>query len=303
MELYGTTSLSRASPESEVLALWAGLGYYSRARNLQRAAGVVMEEYGGELPREINALRQLPGVGRYTAGAIASLAFGLDEPALDGNIRRVLARVFNVTEPARSKEGEQCLWELASAHLPAGRAGDYNQALMDLGATVCTPKTPDCERCPLRELCQARLLGVQKQRPVVVAKPAVPHYTVTAAVIWRDGKLLLAQRPQAGLLGGMWEFAGGKLQPGEDLAACLQREIREELGAEIDVHGAFGVYRHAYTHFRVNLHAFICSLRDGAEPRPLQVHDLRWVSPSELNDYPMGKIDRQIARRILGEIC
>jgi A/G-specific adenine glycosylase len=173
---------------------------------------------------------------------------------------------------------------------------------MDLGATVCTPKTPDCERCPLRELCQARLLGVQGQRPVAVAKPDVPHYTVTAAVIWRDGKLLLAQRPQAGLLGGMWEFAGGKLQPGEDLAACLQREIREELGAEIDVHGAFGVYRHAYTHFRVNLHAFICSLRDGAEPRPLQVHDLRWVSPSELNDYPMGKIDRQIALRIVSEL-
>jgi A/G-specific adenine glycosylase len=291
-------ALAQAS-QQEALSAWEGLGYYSRARNLQRAAGVVLEEYGGELPPDIRALRQLPGVGRYTAGAIASLAFGLDEPALDGNIRRVLARVFNVSEPAKSKQGERRLWELASAHLPAGRAGDYNQALMDLGASLCTPKAPDCQNCPLREVCQARALGVQEQRPVAVAKPEAPHYTVTAAVIWQEGRLLLAQRPPQGLLGGMWEFAGGKLQPGEDLAACLRREIREELGAEIDVHGALGVYRHAYTHFRVTLHAFVCSLREGTEPRPLQVHDLRWVTPFELNDYPMGKLDRQIARRIL----
>ncbi len=295
-------ALAQAS-QQEVLSAWEGLGYYSRARNLQRAAGVVLAEFGGELPRDIHALRQLPGVGRYTAGAIASLAFGLDEPALDGNIRRVLARVFNVTEAAKSNEGERRLWELAAAHLPAGRAGVYNQALMDLGAALCTPKAPDCQHCPLKELCQARVLGVQEQRPVAASKPDVPHYTVTAAVIWREGRLLLAQRPPEGLLGGMWEFAGGKLQPGEDLATCLQREIREELGAEIDVHDALGVYRHAYTHFRVTLHAFACSLRDGAEPRPLQVHDLRWVAPTELDSYPMGKLDRQIARRILGDIC
>jgi A/G-specific adenine glycosylase len=291
-------ALARAS-QQDVLAAWEGLGYYSRARNLQRAAVRVMDEYGGELPRDTATLRKLPGVGRYTAGAIASLAFGLDEPALDGNIRRVLARVFNVTGPAKSKESERRLWELAAANLPPGRAGDYNQALMDLGATVCTPKAPDCPHCPLGELCQARRLGVQEQRPAAVNKPAVPHHTVTAAVIWRDGRLLLAQRPPEGLLGGMWEFAGGKLQPGEDLAACLKREIREELGVEIDVHESLGVYHHAYSHFRVTLHAFACSLWEGAEPRPLQVHDLRWVVPADLGDYPMGKLDRQIARRIV----
>jgi A/G-specific adenine glycosylase len=292
------TSLAQAS-QKDVLMAWEGLGYYGRARNLHRAAQIVVREMNGELPRDPQALSRLPGVGRYTAGAIASLAFGVDAPALDGNIRRVLARVFNLTEPARSPSGERRLWELAAGHLPPGRAGDYNQALMDLGATICTPRAPNCPGCPVSRYCQARALGVQEERPVALPKPAIPHYIVTAAVIHRDDQVLIAQRPQDGLLGGLWEFPGGKLQPGEDLAACLQREICEELGAGIDIQGRLGVYRHAYTHFRVTLHAFHCALAHGGQPQPLQVHDLRWVSPGELANYPMGKIDRQISGDLL----
>ncbi len=282
-----------------MLAAWEGLGYYSRARNLQRAAQFVMQKYRGELPGEVSALRRLPGVGRYTAGAIASIAFGLDEPALDGNIRRVLARLFNVSEPARSPGGEKRLWELATANLPAGRAGDYNQALMDLGAAICTPRNPDCAACPLLEMCQAAALGIQEQRPVMAAKSPIPHYTVTAGVIERQGQVLITQRPPQGLLGGLWEFPGGKINPGEDLTDCLKREICEELGVDIHVGKQFGAYRHAYTHFRVTLFAFCCQLSEGRLPEPLQVHDLRWVEPIELSNYPMGKIDRQIATRIL----
>jgi A/G-specific adenine glycosylase len=291
-------SLAQAT-QQDVLAVWEGLGYYSRARNLHRAAQIVVQEMGGELPRDPQALGSLPGVGRYTAGAIASLAFGADAPALDGNIRRVLARVFNLAEPARSPAGERRLWELAAEHLPAGQAGDYNQALMDLGATICTPRLPDCLGCPVSRFCQSRALGVQEERPVMPQKPAVPHYTVTAAVIRRDGQILIAQRPLEGLLGGLWEFPGGKLQPGEELAVCLQREICEELGVHVGVQQPLGVYRHAYTHFRVTLHAFCCSLANGAQPQPLEAHDLRWVAPDELTDYPMGKIDRLIARDLL----
>jgi len=291
-------ALARA-PLQEVLAAWEGLGYYGRARNLQRAAQVVMQEYGGELPHDPQALLKLPGIGRYTAGAIASIAFGQDEPALDGNIRRVLARVFNVAEPARSPEGEQRLWALASANLPPGQAGNYNQALMDLGAMVCTPRDPACLNCPLAELCQARALGVQAERPVLKSRPALPHYIVTAAVIERQGRFLIAQRPLNGLLGGLWEFPGGKLQPGEDLASCLQREILEELEAAVSVGTSLGVFRHAYTHFRVTLHAFHCTLLNGHEPQAVQVDDLRWVNPDELSSYPMGKIDRQIAFRLV----
>jgi A/G-specific adenine glycosylase len=293
-------SLARAS-QQEVLSLWEGLGYYSRARNLHRAAQVVLDESGGQLPSTVEGLSRLPGIGRYTAGAIASIAFGQDAPALDGNIRRILARVFNISQPARSPEGERILWELAAQHLPEGRAGDYNQAMMDLASQVCLPRGPHCEACPLNRMCQANALGIQEQRPVGLEKPAVPHWIVTAAVIRRDHQVLIAQRPAEGLLGGLWEFPGGKLQPGEDLPACLQREIREELGAEIEVHGQLGIYRHAYTHFRVTLHAFLCSLQAGSEPRPIHPSGLQWVTLSELGDFPMGKIDRQIARDLITE--
>ena len=298
MERFPTLADLAQASQQEVLAAWEGLGYYSRARNLHRAAQIVLSENGGELPRDLKALRRLPGVGRYTAGAIASIAFGMDEPALDGNIRRVLARIFNVSEPARSPEGEHILWELAEANLPPSQAGEYNQALMDLGSAICTPRAPDCPRCPVAEWCQARALGIQEQRPVLEARPETPHYVVTAAVIRQADKVLITQRPPDGLLGGLWEFPGGKLEPGEDLASCLQREIREELGIEVAVGGQVGVFRHAYTHFRVTLHAFQCSLVNGCEPRPLQVHDLRWISLPQLPDYPMGKIDRQIAKVI-----
>jgi A/G-specific adenine glycosylase len=156
MRLFPTiTDLAKAS-EQEVLNAWEGLGYYSRARNLHKAAQIVREQYAGELPHDLSALRKLPGIGRYTVGAIASIAFGMDEPTLDGNLRRVFARLFNVSEPSDSPAGEKILWGLAAEHLPKGQAGDYNQALMDLGATICLPKNPRCLICPLMELCQAR---------------------------------------------------------------------------------------------------------------------------------------------------
>jgi A/G-specific adenine glycosylase len=280
----------------EVLALWEGLGYYGRARNLHRAAQLVMRDYGGQLPADVKALRRLPGIGRYTAGAIASFAFGLDEPVLDGNVRRVLARVFDITQPLRSPEGERRLWQLAVEHLPPGRAADYNQALMDLGATLCTSRAPRCMLCPLAELCRARLLGVQDQRPVLRTRKKVPHHTVTAAIIQKDGRVLIARRPPRGLLGGLWEFPGGKLQPGEDLVSCLQREIKEELGVQVQVEGLLGVYRHAYTHFQVTLHAFYCRLNSPLEPCNLEHEAIEWVRYGDLPHYPMGKIDRQIAR-------
>lgn len=297
MERFPSVAALAAASEGEVLATWEGLGYYSRARNLHRAAQIVLNEYGGKIPAGLPALRHLPGIGRYTAGAIASIAFGADAPALDGNLRRVLARVFNVSQPANSPEGERRLWELAEACLPTGRAGEYNQALMDLGAAICTPRAPRCLLCPIQDICQARALGIQEQRPVLVPKPEIPHYIVTAAVIRRNGTVLIARRPSKGLLGGMWEFPGGKQQEGEDLPACLRREIREELDVEIEVGQPLGVFRHGYSHFHVTLHAFECSLAS-REPRPLEASEIRWVKPVELQDFPMGKIDRQISKAL-----
>jgi A/G-specific adenine glycosylase len=287
-----------AAEEQDVLKLWEGLGYYSRARNLHRAARWVVEQYGGRLPASRDELAKLPGVGGYTAGAVASIAFGLDEAALDGNIRRVLARVFDVEIPARSPAGERRLWELSRENLPPGRAGDYNQALMDLGATICLPQNPTCLLCPLADICQARAAGTQQERPILPVKAAVPHYIVTAAVIRSDDRVLIARRPRDGLLGGMWEFPGGKQQAGETLPECLQREIREELDAVVTVGEKIGVYRHAYTHFKVTLHAYFSAMSVG-EARPLHAEEIRWVRLDELSSFPMGKIDRMISRALL----
>jgi A/G-specific adenine glycosylase len=295
----GIQDLANAT-EQDVLSLWEGLGYYGRGRNLFKAARIIMEKYNGKIPSNVDELQKLPGIGRYTAGAIASIAYGLDEATLDANIRRVLARYFNVDQPADMSSGEKRFWELAESQIPMGKAGDFNQALMDLGATVCLPKNPRCPVCPLSETCQARQLGVQELRPVLKPKATVPHYTVTAAVISRNGKVLLAKRPSKGLLGGLWEFPGGKVEQNETLDACLRREIQEELSVQIDVGAELGVYHHAYTHFRITLHAFCCKLRQG-EPRAIQVADLDWVDPVELVQYPMGKVDRQIARRLVSD--
>jgi A/G-specific adenine glycosylase len=295
MARFPTVQSLAEAPLQDVLTVWEGLGYYSRARNLHQAAHLVQAQ-GGKIPSTAAELGKLPGIGRYTAAAIASIAF--DEPvaALDGNIRRVLARMFDIEEPARSPRGEARLWELAEQHLPVGAPGDYNQALMDLGAVICTPHAPNCAACPLKEQCIAYQLGVQEQRPVSLPKGIIPHYQVAAAVLERNGAYLITQRPLNGLLGGLWEFPGGKQEPGETLPQCLERELWEELGVNVRVGEALNTYRHAYTHFRVTVHSFRCHWQAGSpEPQRLQVRDFVWVKTDELDKYPMGKVDRQIA--------
>jgi len=300
LERFPTVFALAAASEQEVLAVWEGLGYYQRARHLHQAARLLVADYGGNLPRDAATLRRLPGIGRYTAGALAAILGSQDEIAIDGNVRRVLSRVFDIAAPLGTPAAENELTARARENLPAGRAADYNQALMDLGALICTPRAPRCEICPLESSCRARAAGLQEQRPVTRPKAALPHYLVTAAVIRRDPTYLLAQRPPQGLLGGLWEFPGGKVQPGETLAEALRREIEEELGTRIEVGQTIGVYRHAYSHFRITLHAFHCRLT-GPEPQPLQVAALRWVTVEEMKAYPMGKVDRRIAESLARE--
>ena len=291
-------ALAKAS-EHEVLNTWEGLGYYSRARNLHKAAKIVAEQYDGEMPRDLNELRRLPGIGRYTLGAIASIAFGMDVSALDGNIKRVYARVFDIDEPVDSPAGEKILWTLADKNLPNGYAGDYNQALMDLGATICLPKNPRCLICPLMKMCKARQNGIQDQRPVMKPKKEVPHYIQAAGVMIRRGKVLLAQRPSSGLLGGMWEFPNGRVtgDPAQGLAGALKTGYKlrlEMMGTgRVRNNEAIGVVQHAYTHFKVTVYVFRCELVS-----LLKNSNLMWVPLKELDEYPMGKIDRQIAKMI-----
>ncbi len=297
MRRFPTLQALAVSNEQEVLKVWEGLGYYGRARNLLMAARIVLQDHAGILPGETRQLRELPGIGSYIAAAIASIAFGKGVAALDANGERVLARFYAVSQPVNTPAGKKVLSGLAGSLIPPGRAGDFNQALMDLGSLVCTPQRPRCETCPLAAACQAFMHGLQASLPMKTKKASVPHYQVAAAVILRDGRYLITRRPSNGLLGGMWEFPGGKLEPGEDLPACLKREIMEELGTRIRVGEELGVFEHAYTHFSVTVHAFYCRLT-GRKPQPLQVSDLRWVKAAEMHDFPMGKVDRLISRVI-----
>jgi A/G-specific adenine glycosylase len=294
-----------AADQQQVLKVWEGLGYYARARNLHRAAQVVMAEHGGELPHDRAALRKLPGIGDYTVGAILSLAYNVPEPILDGNVKRVLSRVADIDRPIAETATLRQLWGLAREVVAAaapGRAGVVNEGLMELGATICTPSNPRCLICPIAAHCLANLRGTQALRPVTLPKRPIPHVDVAAGVIWEgtpgSSRLLIAQRPQSSMLGGLWEFPGGKLEPDDaDLAACLRREIQEELGVEIAVGALLTTVRHTYTHFRMTLHVFHAQWSHGT-PQALGCADWRWVTLDELGAFPFPVTDQKVVAAV-----
>ncbi len=286
-----------AAPLDDILKAWAGLGYYARARNVHRMAQQVMAQHHGQIPGDRRALLALPGIGRYTAGAILSLAFGQAEPVLDGNVRRVVCRMCDIAGDPAEAATEKQLWEIATALVgaaPDGMAGDLNEALMELGALICTPGRPDCAACPIAALCLAHGRGVETERPAIRPRARSPHYTTVAGVVQdAAGAYLLIQRPAAGLLGGLWGFPGGTLQAGEALDAGICRTIREQIGIEVIPGERVTRIEHAYTHFRITLHAFRCQLTAG-EPRPLRCAAVRWVMPSELRGLAFPVTDARI---------
>ena len=298
MERFPTIQALAEASEREVLKAWEGLGYYSRARFMHQAAQKVMSDFGGSLPADYNTLRSLPGIGPYTAAAISSIAFNRDCAVVDGNVKRVLARMFAYSLPVNAPAGEKDLQQIANRFLPPGQAGEYNQAMMELGALVCLPRTPNCTFCPLASLCAAFAQNRQAELPVMKDKAAIPTLTVTAAILHQDGKVLIARRPPNGLLGGMWEFPGGKVEAGETPPQALARELCEELGIETEPGLLLGEYHHAYSHFRVKLFAFHTRLLSG-QATPLHHPEILWVTPEETSAYPMGKIDRMISRDLI----
>ncbi len=230
-----------------VMKVWEGLGYYGRARNLHKAAQEVMDRFQGKIPDNEDDLSSLPGIGRYTAGAILSIAFGKPVPVLDGNIIRLLSRIFHITENVDQTETKNALWTLSKMIIPQRNVQDFNQGLMELGAMICGPRNPHCIDCPLSKLCEAHRLSIQQELPVRSPKKKIPHYNVTAGIIWKKDKVLITLRPPKGLLGGLWEFPGGKQKAGESLRDCLKREIREELSIDIKVKELLISVKHTYT--------------------------------------------------------
>jgi A/G-specific adenine glycosylase len=285
-------SLAR-SPLEDVLKAWEGLGYYSRARNLHAAAKVIVQELDGQLPSRREELLKLPGIGPYTAGAIASIAFGADEPVLDGNVKRVLCRLLAIAEDPRRPETEKKLWRLAGRMLPAGQGGDFNEALMDLGATICTPSTPRCEQCPVSSACKARSLGRENSLPVKAPKKKIPHRDIAAALIRRRGRILIDRRKPQGLLGGLWELPGGKVEPGETPAQAVVREVREEVGLEVEVLEHLTSVDHAYSHFRITLHVYVCKALRG-RARAIQPEAVKWIRPDQLEQYAFPAANHKV---------
>jgi A/G-specific adenine glycosylase len=289
LERFPTLQSLAEAPLDDVLKAWAGLGYYSRARNFHRAVREVAERYGGRVPDEPGAFRALPGVGRYTAGAVMSIAFGRPEPIVDGNVRRVFARLTDDASPTDAE-----LWRLAEALVPGERPGDLNQAVMELGATVCTPRAPRCDACPLRAWCAARAAGTQEQRPARKATRPLPHEHVGVAVVEHEGRWLLVRRPVDARLGGMWEFPGTVARHGESAAAAAERGLREGLELEVRAGEAIGTVEHAFSHLRHSYHALRCALVDG-EPRALGWDGWAWAAPDELERYALPAAQKRIA--------
>lgn len=296
LETFPTVQDLANAEQQQVLKLWQGLGYYARARNLHRAAQEIVQTHAGELPTEFAAVLKLPGIGRTTAGGILSAAFNQPIAILDGNVKRVLARLTALTVPPNRAIAQ--LWQLSETLLDPEQPRDFNQALMDLGATVCMPRQPNCDFCPWRSSCQAYNRGIQSHLPMSETRSPLPHKVIGVAVIWNHhGQVLIDRRRQEGLLGGLWEFPGGKVEPGETIVACIRREIQEELGIDIAVGEPLITIDHTYSHFRVTLNVHHCQYLSG-EPQPLECDEVRWVSLSELDQYPFPKANVQIIQAL-----
>ncbi len=295
LERFPTVETLAHAPLGEVLKTWENLGYYARVRNLHKAAGEIAEQYGGRIPDNREEIIRLPGIGRYTAGAILSIAFGRVVPAVDGNVRRVISRLFEITESVDDEETRERIEALVQTLVPKRDPGRFNQALMELGAVRCTPKSPSCPACPLQDDCRARAQGLAHRLPARGKKKTVPHREVVAAVI-RDGKgrILIVQRPARGLLGSLWKFPGGILNPQEAREEGLKRIVRDELGIGIGVGSPLVAVKHAYTHFRITLTAFSCTLLEGSPAGP----QWRWAGAGESEALPFSSADRRIARSV-----
>lgn len=294
VDAFPTAQALARAPLHEVLKKWEGLGYYARARNLHRAAREVADRWGGEVPSELHLLQKLPGVGRSTAGAIASLAYGKRAPILDGNVKRVLARWLAVEAPLSDSSVLRRLWSHSEAILPHRQPDLFNQALMDLGATVCTPRRPSCPVCPLKDSCRAFNQGRAEELPIVLKRnpPARRHMGV--AVIQKGKRLLLIRRPEQGLLGGLWGLPEVPLHAGRD-PDRMEKGLFEQWGMRIRIVRPLEAVQHAFTHLRMTYHPFLCRHVSGS-PDAEKVH--RWVPRERLSDYPFSAATSRILNRL-----
>ncbi|MCS5698610.1 8-oxo-dGTP diphosphatase MutT [Cyanobium sp. FGCU-52] len=285
-----------AAREQEVLLLWQGLGYYARARRLHQGARLLWDRAqageGNPWPGDLEGWQALPGIGRSTAASILSSAYDRPAALLDGNALRVLARL--TAHPLPPRRAHAGFWRLSESLLDRRRPRAFNQALMDLGATVCTPRSPACGACPWSRSCAAYAAGDPARYPVKDQPRPAPFEVIGVGVVLNaSGQVLIDQRLQEGLLGGLWEFPGGKQEPGEPIEATIRRELQEELAIEVEVEEELVVVEHAYSHKRLRFVVHLCRWLSG-DPRPLASQQVRWVMPADLDAYPFPAANARI---------
>ena len=272
-----------------VLKLWEGLGYYARARNLHRAAGVVADKHAGRIPDRWEEFFSLPGVGDYTASAVLSIAFGRSCAVVDGNVKRVLARLFLIPDPVNRPAAHNTFKKTAAALMDGADPGTFNQAMMELGALICKPTRPDCDLCPVQRHCE----GLQGRRvndfPKRERRRPVPTHHMVAGVVRKKGKVLITRRKPEGLLGGLWEFPGGEIKREEDAGAACIRAIQRATGLNVEIDAHLTRVKHAYTHFKIRLDVFNCRYLSGGRVRLCGPVDFRWVRLEEINAYAFPK--------------
>jgi A/G-specific adenine glycosylase len=287
-------ALARAN-EEEVLRLWEGLGYYSRARNIHKTARLVVRDLGGLFPDEVGRLAELPGIGRYTAGAIASFAFDRCAPIVEANTLRLYCRLMGFRGDPRSAAGQNLLWGFAGHIVPRKGPGLFNQALMELGATLCTPENADCPRCPVRACCTACVNGWQQQIPIAPARPAITEVNEVAVAIHRDGRYLMRKRPVDERWAGLWDFVRFAWEEnGRTGLARLGRSIRERTGVTVEIPERIAEIRHSVTRFRITLGCYKAEWSEGEVVKGSC--EFRWVAPSLLAKLPLSVTGRKLAR-------
>ena len=284
----------------DVLKLWEGLGYYARARWLHDAARTVVEAYHGNVPRNPEDRKQLKGIGDYTSAAIGAFAYNQSEPVIDGNVLRVMTRIEGIEEPVDRADTKARVKNLLHGWLEdTEQPGTLSEAVMELGALVCTPDNPDCGSCPINGICEAYEDNLQARIPATGDSPDRPHHEVVAGVIEDDEKILISRRPEEGMLGGLWEFPGGKQENGESLQQALVRELQEELGIHVNVGEKLETIPHGYSHMTINLHAYRCSIKTG-EPKAREGQQWKWIRPSQLPEFALPKSNHPIMEQLIG---
>lgn len=280
-----------------VLKLWEGLGYYARARNFHKAAQMVMTQHQGNVPDTKDAFKALPGVGDYIASAVLSIAFGKPYSVVDGNVKRVLARLFEMDTPVNQSSSYKIFESVAGRLLDKNDPGTFNQAVMELGALICKPVTPMCDICPLQTCCAALEHDTVGEFPVKIKKKKVPTHHLAIGVIFKNNKVLIVRRPEEKMLGGLWEFPGGQIKPNESSKAACKRAIFEKVNLSVDIGSKLTQIKHAYTHFKITADIFICTCNNG-RVKLNGPTDHKWIVLKQIGKYPFPKSNHKFFKKL-----